>query len=315
MGGITVTGPSDLAHPLISVCVCTYRRPDLLQSLLQSLTAQRSDSFDVEIVVVDNDPLGSAQAVVEKARAAHPHHRVNYDIEPEQGISYARNRAVSLAKGDIIAFIDDDELPSEHWLASLLATMRETRADAVLGPVLPDFPHGSPRWSAACGCFDRPRHRTGDPVPANEGRTGNAIVRAHWLRARAPFEPRFALTGGEDYAFFRTISGQGAVLIWCDEATVSELVPLDRQRFRWVLERALRGSMTFWRINAVPCSPHRKAIRVAIGAAAGFAFAALGLALLPFGRHLAARYWSKAAKAIGRVLAVSSYNIETYRHR
>ena len=62
-----------------------------------------------------------------------------YVHEPRPGISHARNRGVAEAKGDFVAFIDDDELPAPNWLESLLLTQRTYRADVVLGPVRPVF--------------------------------------------------------------------------------------------------------------------------------------------------------------------------------
>ena len=70
---------------------------------------------------------------------------MEYALEPIVGIPYARNRALEMAMAadDLIAFLDDDEVPSEQWLAELLRVWREYSADVVFGPVQPFFPEPS----------------------------------------------------------------------------------------------------------------------------------------------------------------------------
>ena len=92
----------------ISVCVCTYCRPSLLAALLDSLALQTfQDPF--EVIVVDNDAAGSAADTVEIAKIRYPKLDIRYVVEPQKGISFARNTAASLAAGDFLAWIDDDE--------------------------------------------------------------------------------------------------------------------------------------------------------------------------------------------------------------
>src|SRR5262245_65678342 len=64
--------------------------------------------------------------------------------EPRPGISHARNAGVAASRGFYVAFLDDDEVASPLWLASLLAAMREYATDIVVGPVRPAYPAGVP---------------------------------------------------------------------------------------------------------------------------------------------------------------------------
>ena len=95
----------------LSVCICTYKRPQLLKRLLETLEKQETDGFTFSVVVADNDEGRSAEPVVLEfsAQSAIP---VTYCMESEQNISLARNRAIANASGDFIAFIDDDEFPA-----------------------------------------------------------------------------------------------------------------------------------------------------------------------------------------------------------
>ncbi|MBA2659535.1 MAG: glycosyltransferase family 2 protein [Nitrosospira sp.] len=294
----------------VSVCVCTYRRPYLLAMLLDSLAAQNfGEPF--EVIVVDNDSADGGAEAFESAKKQHPELNIRYAVESQKGISFARNTAVSLAAGDFLAWIDDDETAVENWLTSLWKTRLQCDADAVFGPVVPVFPKGSPSWPRRSGIFERPRHLTGTRIDAREARTGNALVKASWLRTLAPpFDIRFANTGGEDYDFFARMENQGARFEWCDEAEVFEMVPFERQRLGWVLERRLRGSVHYWRSRSV--SRGRMTIRVSTGGVVFVVFCLAGIIAAPFSFHRAVRLWCRAMGGLGRAVAITGLRWRGY---
>lgn len=278
---------------------------------MESLIGQHAPEESIRIVVVDNDATKSSRFIVEEVSKT-SRFPMEYYCEPRQGISFARNTAVAHARSEFVAFIDDDEIASTNWLAGLLMVARQWQSDAVLGPVLPSFPEGSPEWSKKCGFFNRPRHKTGDLVPVEEGRTGNALVRSKWLATAHPFDPAFAHTGGEDYDFFRRLNLAGGVIRWSDQAEVSETVPLDRQRLAWVVERALRGSSGYWRQRY----GGRLTVQGLAQAILGFFVAVLSL-LICIGLWVVSpgssvRLLILASKGFGRCLALTKIKIESY---
>ncbi|MBU1397249.1 MAG: glycosyltransferase [Gammaproteobacteria bacterium] len=294
----------------ISICVCTYRRPYLLTKLLDSL-AKQSVGAPFEVIVVDNDSAGGGAEAVEAARKQHPELYIRYEIEQQKGISFARNTAVSLAIGDFIAWIDDDETASEDWLKLLWLMRSISDADAVFGPVVPVFPQGSHSWLRRSGIFERPRHATGATVDAREARTGNALVKACWFRTlKHPFDTRLANTGGEDYDFFARIERLGARFKWCNEAEVFELVPFERQRLTWILERRLRSSTQYWRRRNA--SRARMALRASVGGIMFVFFCLAGVIAAPFGLHRAVRLWCYAMGGLGRAVAISGLQWKGY---
>ena len=114
---------SNEAHH-IAVCVCTYKRPQLLKRLLEELRGQDTGGlFTYSIVVVDNDHSRSAEAVVGDF-AVSSGIPIKYCIEPQQNIALARNRAIDNVDGDLIAFIDDDEFPIKSWLLTLFEALK-----------------------------------------------------------------------------------------------------------------------------------------------------------------------------------------------
>ena len=223
----------------VTVCVCTYKRPDLLRRLLFELGRQKTAGrFSYSIVVADNDLRCSARDVVDQCRVTSPV-AVTYCVEPEQNVALARNRALEHAAGDYIAFIDDDEFPDEDWLLRMLNAREEFEADGVLGPVRPFFVEPPPAWLARSRLCERPEHATGMLLQWRQTRSGNVVFRREILDGvDTPFRPEFG-NGGEDQDFFRRMIQYGRRFVWCNEAGVYEVVPPERRRRRYFLKRAL----------------------------------------------------------------------------
>lgn len=229
-----------MSAPGISICICTCRRPAMLEQLLAALALQCAG--DAEILVADNDPEHSAQAVLERWQQRLPLRFVHVS---QPNIALARNATIELAKGHWIALIDDDELPSPTWLNDLLDTQRRFAADIVMAPVLPGYGPEIPAWLREGGFFERPRHTTGTTITDKDARSGNALIRASLLKAiQGPFDPDFGRSGGEDSVIFRQLYRSGAQFVWCDEAIVTEPVAPDRARPGWLLRRAYRFGQT-----------------------------------------------------------------------
>jgi succinoglycan biosynthesis protein ExoM len=224
--------------PHISVCACTYKRPELLRRLLQELDNQETNGqFTYSVVVVDNDHLRSAEPVVSEFENASKI-PIKYCVEPQQNIALARNRAIHNALGDFIAFIDDDEFPIRSWLLTLFSVLNQYRVDGVLGPVKPHFDCQPPEWVIKGQFYDRPSYPTGFVIDWRKGRTGNVLFRKAILTSDEQlFRPQFR--AGEDQDFFRRLIEKGHVFIWCHEAMAYEVVPPIRWKRTFLLRRAL----------------------------------------------------------------------------
>jgi glycosyltransferase involved in cell wall biosynthesis len=228
----------DIKKDLISVCICTFKRPTLLSKALQHTVAQvTNDQFTYEIVVVDNDFRRSAEVIVSGYKIGNAV-RIIYDCEPEQNIALARNKAVKTATGNLIAFIDDDERPVENWLLHMYSSLRKYSASAVLGPVMPDYPWGTPKWLKKSGLCNRPRHKTGSLITRKDMRTGNILFCEYvFEKGELWFDPKRGLSGGEDGEFISKQLDKGRKFIWCDEAIVYETVPENRWSVKFYLKR------------------------------------------------------------------------------
>ncbi|AMD86742.1 hypothetical protein AXF14_02910 [Actinomyces radicidentis] len=226
----------------VAVAVLTYKRPDHAAQLVPVLDAAMSEVTDdrpLRLIVVDNDPEATAREII-AAGAATAVHEVTYVHEPEPGIAAARNAALEACTEDAIVFIDDDERPETGWLPALIATWEETGAEAVVGPVLPDFEVEPDPWVVAGGWFDHGRHTTGYVMPA--AATNNLLLEmATMRRLGLRFDLGFGISGGSDTMLTRTLIRDGGRIVWCDEAVVNDEVPAKRLTRQWVTRRAYRS--------------------------------------------------------------------------
>jgi len=227
----------------ISVCICTYKRPDYLRRLLQELCRQDTCGlFTFSVVVADNDRGQSARSVIEEIAPTSPV-PIKYCVQPQQSIALTRNSAVENADGDFIAFIDDDEFPAQLWLLTLFKACTQHPVDGVLGPVKRYFDQKPPQWLLKSRFYDRPNPATGPIAHWRQCRTGNVLFKRQILSTvEQPFRPAFR--SGEDQDFFRRMMEEGHTFMWCAEAVAYEVVPPIRWKRAFMLKRALlRGSM------------------------------------------------------------------------
>jgi succinoglycan biosynthesis protein ExoM len=291
----------------ISVCICTFKRADLLRRLLDRLANQQTEGlFTYSAVVSDNDSLESAREVV-AAFSATSRLRVTYCNEPQQNIALARNKALQHAEGDFAAFIDDDEFPADDWLLNLYKTCEKYRADGVLGPVKPHFESEPPRWLTKGKFFDRPTYPSGYKLTWGEARTGNVLFRRDILKKLdVPFRSQFA-TAGEDMDFFRRLMDKGCVFIWCDEGVAYETVPSTRCKRSYLLRRAMLRGSNF------PKHPADRFKNVAKSLIAVPCYTVALPVLALFGEHLFLKYLIKLLDHVSRLLAFLGLRLAVQR--
>lgn len=229
----------------IDICIITFNRPNGLQTLLNSinhLQFAKVTKPNLRIVVVDNDPEGSAKNICH-AFSKTIQFPLDYYIESKRGIPQARNRAIREARPqtDFIVFIDDDELPAPQWLDELLFIQSQRDAPMVYGPVLPRL-DDAPAWFVRGGWLTPKRYLDGALI--DNAATGNILIRRDVLihLGDLPFNQEMALTGGSDTHFFVRAQHAGFQIYWADNALVYEWQPRSRFTARWILMRAFRDA-------------------------------------------------------------------------
>ena len=299
-----------------SIVIPTYRRPAHLARAIASCLAQAGEADAYEILVIDNDAAGSAEAAV-AAIAAVNAVPIRYVGEPRAGISHARNTGVVSAEGRYLAFLDDDEEADPGWLAAFLATIRATGADAVIGPVYPHFPAEAPPIDPyRRKVFTRDAQvPTGTRLAKWSGIGNTLLDKARCFAGAEPFDPRLGLSGGEDTVFLRQLLRRGGIVVWCAEAAVRESVALDKLATRFLLRRAFRGGQTTTFVcTAVEPPEHaRAALWMAVGCAQVAFYAPAALLLRALKRETWLPVMVKAVGGLGKVFWHPKLHIKLYR--
>src|SRR4051812_4621670 len=103
----------------ISAVICSYNRARFIINAVESIFNQDFDKTKYEVVVVDNNSTDNTVALLEQYKAAHPNYNFRYFVEYEQGVAHTRTRCAKEAKGEIVAYLDDDSTAQPGWLASI----------------------------------------------------------------------------------------------------------------------------------------------------------------------------------------------------
>ncbi|WAJ70970.1 glycosyltransferase family 2 protein [Catenovulum adriaticum] len=226
---------------LISVCICTYKRAHISQTLASINNLNLPHGCEIEIVVVDNDADLFAKPLVEQARSQ-LNCSLHYLQQTAQNISAARNLCLEKASGDWVALIDDDEIADPNWLLNLYQAAQQYQADIVCGQVVSTYPAGTEQWIIDGGFFDRKRHSNGTQLSSCAANC--TLFKRDKIQDRR-FDLSYGKTGGEDAEFFNGLHNQGCKIVYCDDAIVSEEVEANRLNIRYLITRKMRIGATF----------------------------------------------------------------------
>jgi len=229
------------ARTSVDICICTFRRPFLVETL-KSIGSLRVNGLSVRVIVADNDFVPSAAPTVELIGRQFPF-PMTYVHAPAANISVARNACVDTADADFIAFVDDDETVSENWLHYLIDVAIGQDVGVVLGPVHAAYDEVAPSWMQR-GDF----HSTAPVVVGDEivtGYTCNVLIRWSGATKAQRFDLALGRSGGEDTTFFYRLHDLGVKFAVAPEAIVNEPVPPSRATLAWLLHRRFRSGQTY----------------------------------------------------------------------
>jgi len=295
-----------MARPRLSVslAIATQRRPEGLAVAVRSMFRQTGvDPAALELVVVDNDAVPSAEPVVRQLEAESPFHMC-YVHEPAAGVANARNAAMAAATGDLVAFLDDDEEASAGWLAALIAAQARYGADVVFGPVKARAPARIEQHRDYLEQFFSREGPAETGVIAHYYGCGNSLIRRAALpHPTAPFAPERNRIGGEDDHLFGVMQRAGARFAWAHEALVFEDPVPERLTLRYALERAFAFGQgpTFGCATAEPPDWAGVARFMATGALQAGVFGLVAAAQWLRGAPHRAFALDQAARGLGKV--------------
>lgn len=232
----------------IDICVCTFRRPQLGETLASLARLRLPRGYDVSIIVVDNDEQPTAKAIVKDFTATSPL-PVRYVHCPAGNISVARNGGLDNSAARYLAFIDDDETATPDWLVKLTTTLEAERCDAVLGPVQAIYDRYAPAWMRTLDIHSTMPVWVGGTIET--GYTCNVLIdRSRPALRGLRFDIALGQSGGEDTKFFSELHRAGGTIAFAEDALVLEAVPPGRSTFDWLVRRRFRMGQTHGRLRA-----------------------------------------------------------------
>lgn len=228
---------------MISVVICTYNRCDLLKQVLQTLINQTFSSNSYEIIVIDNNSKDDTKDTVNYIISENLDKSINYILEVKQGLSHARNRGWKEAKGEYVAYIDDDCKAPEKWLEVAHQVIKDHSPGIFGGPYYAFYDTSKPKWfKDTYGS-----HELGDKahkMESNEFVTGgNIFFKRTLLKKIGGFDPRLGMVGRKI-----AYAEETALQMYVRETISNELIYYDPQLYVYHLVRSEKMSLN-WRKN------------------------------------------------------------------
>ena len=131
----------------VSAVICSYNRARFIIDAVESLFQQDYEKKDMEVIVVDNNSTDGTLELLAQYQKEHPDYNFRFVTEPQQGVAFSRNRCAREAKGEIVAYLDDDSKAQPGWL-QFITEFFDQHPDAysVGGKITPYFLTGIPDW-------------------------------------------------------------------------------------------------------------------------------------------------------------------------
>jgi glycosyltransferase involved in cell wall biosynthesis len=227
-----------------------------LRRTLRSITALViPSSIQWELIVVNNNGTDDTDAVVASFDRELP---VKLVQQPTPGLSYARNRAIEAASGDIILWTDDDVVVSPRWIERIVAGFEESNADFVFGPSKPSWEEGrAPTWFSPVhyGKFALIDYGP-QPFVVKDLSTPffglNFAVRRELLISMGGFREDLGVKeesgGGEDMDLFRRACTAGHRIAYIPEAVVEHVIPAVRMTREFHRKKIKAGLPMYYRM-------------------------------------------------------------------
>lgn len=223
----------------LSLVIATYNRAEQLMVTLGSVAMQSAEATTWECIVVDNNSADDTRQRVEAFQKKHSDLNIRYVYEQNQGLSHARNAGIKASRGDIVAFIDDDERIVEEFISAYIDLFNQhPDAMAAGGEIIAEYPTGRPRWMSRY--TERP---IANPMSFGnsvrlfpKGRIpggGNMAMRRRLFDCIGEFNTSLGRTGkrllgGEESDLFERIAKHGHKVYYAPRAVMYHIIPQEK---------------------------------------------------------------------------------------
>lgn len=286
----------------VAVCICTYKRPEMLAACLKSVgRLQRPDDMRSVVIVIDNEDSEQTREIV-RAANANSNIPIQCHTERRRGLCFARNAGLSRAldwHADQIVFMDDDQTVPPDWLIAMLRAQKATGAMVIQSSIAFRKVDGTlikpaqRQW-----LYDLPQASTCGVLLASE------LVQPDGYNLW--FDERFNLSGGEDRWFFIQAKAVGAKIVLTPEAIITEHVVDQKAKLSMLFKRRFDAYRVASLQDLEMLGPRETYLRVARFASLAFYKGISSLILsgiiFPFNRLYAQKKIRKAISAISESL-------------
>jgi len=249
LSGSPVLRSLERSEIALSAVICTYNRYDLLPAAIESLVKQDLPTDLFEIIIVDNSPDQAGAKRFGQRYAGLSN--LTYLVEPNPGLSNARNKGIAVALGRIVAFIDDDARACASWAQELLHAHAafDGRAGIVGGPIVPLWTEEKPAWVG--------KPLLGYLSVVDLGHEMRELSGGEWLSgcnisfdrasliAAGGFSTRLGRMGSgstllsnEEIEARERVRATGKLVIYAPKAVVEHVIPPERLTQSWFRRRA-----------------------------------------------------------------------------
>jgi GT2 family glycosyltransferase len=243
----------------ITIVLATYNRAPMLRKALESLVQlETGGKFSYAILVVDDGSTDDTSAMVRAVSTNAVGVSVTYVYQENLGQSAAKNTGAALARGNWLAFFDDDQWAEPGWLAELYRSAQEAEADCVGGAVHLDLPESvptalGPRTRRLMSEKPSGQKIRGSAVKDHMG-SGNMLIRRSIFERVGAFDPNFRRDYDED--LFWRIEKRGFRLAYVPNAIIHHVIPESRVQPAYLrllcIVQGVAGARIHWRYQGSP---------------------------------------------------------------
>lgn len=239
----------------LTVVICTYNRHNILEICLSTIIKQILDRKNIDIIIIDNNSTDETKKIVQKYQRKYSF--LKYFLEPEIGLSHARNRGYKEAQGSWIGYLDDDALVEKGFIEESLRTIQETEFDAFGGKITSWFKYGQPRWLSSNFESNIPPNTQLGAITPNHIYGGTMFIKKKILYEFNGFSSKFGMKGstigyGEETHLMERLQVAGYQLGINPYIIIKHLVPQKKLKMWWHIKAEYARGKTIIQLKKSP---------------------------------------------------------------
>ena len=229
----------------VSVIVPTRNRCESLRNTIDSLQQLNFPNDHYEIIVINKKSIDDTRRVIEECNQ-HGKKEIIYYEQLQDGVHKARHIGAQMAKGDILAYIDDDAICDPDWLSELTRPYTDSKVGCVGGKILPRFETKEPAWAQYYPGFLSILDRGSEITKVNDADIWgcNLSIRKTVLYDVGGFNPGgtpaslMRYLGDEEVGLLNKVIKKGYDVVYTPFAVVIHVIPHDRVTIDYFKQRA-----------------------------------------------------------------------------